>query len=504
MQTQQHARGLDERGLALGIPAYQQRHIGMQLQLRLGEAAEIADKQVGEHAIKHFSRDAAFPVAFTLHMKMNPAPIMASFQTVKGFRDFFPQECALRNYITETWRSVARRYGFVEYEAPLVESTDLYRKKSGAEITSQLYCFLDKAEREISLRPEVTPSLARMATARQRDFKKPIKWFQIGPCFRYEEPQEGRGREFIQFNADILGDSSPATSAELIALAIDVVREFGVSADDFIIRLSNREIWSIFLADKNIAEEHTTTFLSIIDKIERARPEETEKKLALIGLTTAEVRAFMTSTDENHPAFAALRENLTARGLWQFIKIDATIVRGLAYYTGVVFEVFDLKHGLRALAGGGTYDKLCALMSDGGVDMPAAGFAMGDVVLGILLKRTPGAQMKLTSAYLAASSIDAFVVVADEAQRPHALAAVQVLRAAGIRIDYSFGAQKVGKQFQAAEDRKARFAIVFGAEYPEVVIKNLLARSQSTVPVGGLVEEVQRLLAEPAIGPLIA
>ncbi len=447
---------------------------------------------------------AAFPVAFTLHMKMNPAPSMASFRTVKGFRDFFPEECALRNYITETWRSVARRYGFVEYEAPLVESTDLYRKKSGDEITNQLYCFLDKAEREISLRPEVTPSLARMATARQRDFKKPIKWFQIGPCFRYEEPQEGRGREFIQFNADILGDSSPATSAELIALAIDVVREFGVSADDFIIRLSNREIWSIFLADKNIAEEHTTTFLSIIDKIERARPEETEKKLGLIGLTLTEVREFMSSTDENHPAFAALRENLTARGLWQFIKIDATIVRGLAYYTGVVFEVFDLKHGLRALAGGGTYDKLCALMSDGGVDMPAAGFAMGDVVLGILLKRTPGAQMKLTSAYLAASSIDAFVVVADEAQRPHALAAVQALRAAGIRIDYSFGAQKVGKQFQAAEDRKARFAIVFGAEYPEVVIKNLLARSQSAVPVAGLVEEVQRLLAEPAIGPLIA
>ena len=410
---------------------------------------------------------------------------MSTFRTVKGFRDFFPEECALRNYIAETWRVVARRYGFVEYEAPVVESTDLFRKKSGNEITAQLFCFRDKADREITLRPEVTPSLARMATARQRDFKKPIKWFQIGPCFRYEEPQEGRGREFIQFNADILGDSGPATAAELISLAIDTMREFGVT-------------------EKNIAAEHATTFLSIIDKIERAKPDETEKKLGEIGLTTAEVRAFMASTDENHPAFADLKANLTARGLWQHVRIDATIVRGLAYYTSVVFEVFDLKHGLRALAGGGTYDKLCALISDGNVDMPAAGFAMGDVVLGILLKRTPGAQMKLTSALLAASSIDAFVVIADEAQRPHALASIQQLRAAGVRIDYPFGSQKVGKQFQAAEDRKARFAIVFGAEYPEVIVKNLIARSQTSVPAASVVDEVQKMLAEPAIGPLIA
>jgi histidyl-tRNA synthetase len=429
---------------------------------------------------------------------------MSTFRTVKGFRDFFPEECALRNYIADTWRVVARRYGFVEYEAPVVESTDLFRKKSGNEITAQLFCFRDKADREITLRPEVTPSLARMATARQRDFKKPIKWFQIGPCFRYEEPQEGRGREFIQFNADILGDSGPATAAELISLAIDTMREFGVSADDFIIRLSNREIWNGFLAEKNIAAEHATTFLGIIDKIERAKPDETEKNLAALGLTTAAVREFMTSTDENHPAFADLKANLTARGLWQYVRIDATIVRGLAYYTGVVFEVFDLKHGLRALAGGGTYDKLCALISDGNVDMPAAGFAMGDVVLGILLKRTPGAQIKLTSALLAASSIDAFVVIADEAQRPHALAAIQQLRAAGIRIDYPFGSQKVGKQFQAAEDRKARFAIVFGAEYPEVIVKNLVARSQTSVPAASVVEEALKMLSEPAIGPLIA
>lgn len=429
---------------------------------------------------------------------------MASFRTVKGFRDFFPEECALRNYIFETWRSVARRYGFVEYEAPIVESTDLYRKKSGDEITSQLFCFQDKADREISLRPEVTPSLARMATARQRDFKKPIKWFQIGSCFRYEEPQEGRTREFIQFNADILGDASQGTDAELIALSIDVMLAFGIKKEDFAIRLSNREIWTGFLKDKGIAEEHGPAFLQIIDKIERAKPEDTSKKLEAIGLTLEDVRSFMTGTDGDHPAFAALRADLSARGLWDYVKIDASIVRGLAYYTGTVFEVFDLKHGLRAVAGGGRYDKLCALMSDGNVDMPAAGFAMGDVVLGILLSKTPGAQMGITAYLNAQQGVDAYVVVADETQRANALAAVQNLRSAGLRVDFSFSAQKVGKQFQAAENVKARFALVFGAEYPQVQVKNLVSRSQTMVDAAALVSTVQEELSKPLTGPLIA
>jgi histidyl-tRNA synthetase len=429
---------------------------------------------------------------------------MASLRTVKGFRDFFPEECAMRNYIFDTWRSIARRYGFVEYEAPVVETTDLYRKKSGDEITSQLFCFKDKADREISLRPEVTPSLARMATTRHRDFKKPMKWFQIGSCFRYEEPQEGRTREFIQFNADILGDASSGTDAELIALSIDVMLAFGIQGEDFAIRLSNRELWTQYLEDQKVPAEHTATFLQIVDKIERAKPEETATKLAAIGLTLENVRAFMVAADENHPAFAALRADLTARGLWKFVRIDASIVRGLAYYTGTVFEVFDLKHGLRAVAGGGRYDKLCALMSDGSVDMPAAGFAMGDVVLGILLAKTPSAQLAITEYLNAQQGVDAYVVIADEAQRPHALAAVQALRVAGIRLDYSMAPQKVGKQFQAAESQKARFAIVFGAEYPEVQMKNLISREQSLIAADVLVSAVVEALKLPIVGPLLA
>lgn len=410
----------------------------------------------------------------------------------------------MRNYIFDTWRSIARRYGFVEYEAPVVETTDLYRKKSGDEITSQLFCFKDKADREISLRPEVTPSLARMATTRHRDFKKPMKWFQIGSCFRYEEPQEGRTREFIQFNADILGDASSGTDAELIALSIDVMLAFGIQGEDFAIRLSNRQLWTQYLEDQKVPVEHTATFLQIVDKIERTKPEETATKFSAIGLTLENVRAFMVAADENHPAFAALRADLTARGLWKFVRIDASIVRGLAYYTGTVFEVFDLKHGLRAVAGGGRYDKLCALMSDGSVDMPAAGFAMGDVVLGILLSKTPSAQFAITEYLNAQQGVEAYVVVADEAQRPNALAAVQALRAAGVRLDYSMAPQKVGKQFQAAENQKARFAIVFGAEYPEVQIKNLVSREQSLVAADALVSAVVEALKLPIVGPLPA
>lgn len=431
-------------------------------------------------------------------------PIMATFRTVKGFRDFFPEDCALRNYIFDTWRQVARSYGFVEYEGPLVESTDLYKKKSGDEITSQLFCFEDKGGRNISLRPEVTPSLARMATARQRDYKKPMKWFQIGPCFRYEEPQEGRSREFIQFNADILGDASQGSDAELVALAVDVMLAFGIQAEDFIIRLSNRQIWTQHLQEKQVSEEHWTTFLSIIDKIERAKPEDTAEKLAKVGLTLEDVRGFMASVDGSHPIFAPLRADLEARGLWQYVRIDATIVRGLAYYTGMVFEVFDLKHGLRAVAGGGRYDKLCALMSDGAVDMPSAGFAMGDVVLGILLGKTPGAQFGITEYLNAHTGVDAYIVIADEAQRSPALAAVQALRKSGVRVDFSMTAQKVGKQFQAAENQKARFALVFGAEYPQVQMKNLVSREQTMVSSETLVSSVVEALKLPVTGPLIA
>lgn len=430
------------------------------------------------------------------------APLMAAFQTVKGFRDFYPEDCGLRNYIFDVWRRIARRYNFVEYEAPVVESTDLYRKKSGDEITAQLYCFKDKKGRDISLRPEVTPSLARMATARQRHYPKPMKWFQVGACFRYEEPQKGRTREFNQFNADILGDNSTAADAELIALAVDVMREFGLTREQFAIRLSDRRLWTHFLEDHRIDLEKTQAFLQIIDKMERVPEQVTAGRLDELGISFGDVRRFIETTSHEHHVFAPLQENLAARGLWEFVTIDPGIVRGLAYYTGTVFEVFDLKLGLRAVAGGGRYDNLCGLL--GGTDLPCTGFAMGDVVLGEMLKQTPEAQFGITDWLLKESGLDVFVIIADEAFRGHALAGVQSLRSAGAKVDYLMNAARVGRQFQAAEERKARFAVLFGSEFPEVKVKDLTSRSEQAVAAGQLVERLIAMLREPALGPLIA
>ena len=429
---------------------------------------------------------------------------MAAFQTVKGFRDFFPEDCARRNYIFAQWRGVAHRYGFAEYEGALIEPTALYKKKSGDEITSQLFHFVDKGGREIALRPEVTPTLARMAAERQRNYTKPLKWFQIGSCFRYEEPQRGRTREFTQLNLDILGEPSPAADAELIALAIDLMHNLGFTKDDFSIRLSDRRLWTEFLTEHNIAEEHGPAFLTIIDKLDRVPEDVTDKKLQTIGLTLAQVKIFIGSVDESRAVFTPLAENLKARGLWDCVRIDPGIVRGLAYYTGTVFEVFDLKHNLRAIAGGGRYDGLVSLLSDGGVDMPACGFAMGDVVLNELINRTDESKKRAEAWATAANASDCYIVIADEARRPEALGIVQQCRSAGWRTSYSFTPAKVGKQFQAAENSTARHAIVIGGEWPTVVLKNLRTRDQMEVPAAQLIEKLAELMTTPDYLPRLA
>lgn len=435
---------------------------------------------------------------------MDRVPPMPAFQTIKGFRDFFPEDCALRNYVFERWRTVAAGHGFVEYEGPALESTDLYRKKSGDEIVHQLFCFTTKGDEEVSLRPEVTPSLARMTAARQRHYSKPMKWFQVGPCYRYERQQRGRLREFHQFNVDILGESSPAADAELIATAIDSLRSFGLTQEDFAIRLSDRGLWARFQEKAGIAPEKTGEFLQVIDKMERAGPEATDEKLRGLASSLDAVRSFIAGINEDHPMFAPIRENLTARGLWGYVKVDPGIVRGLAYYTGVVFEAFDLKHGLRAIAGGGRYDNLVSLLSDGGTSMPACGFAMGDVVLGELIKETPAAQRAVDEWMQQRQALDLFVVVADESRRPDALAILQKLREAGWRADHSLTPQKMGKQFQQAEGAKARFGVIVGSEFPTLVVKNLRTRDQMEVPAAGLLEKLSELFAAPEYRNLIA
>ena len=399
-------------------------------------------------------------------------------QGLPGFRDFFPEDCARRNHVVATWREISRRYGFVEFDGPALESTDLYRKKNeaGSEILEQLYSFTDRGGREVALRPEMTPTLARMVAAREKHYRKPMKWFCVSNFFRHERQQKGRLREFLQFNADILGESSPQADAEIIALAIDLLRAFGFTAEHFVVRLSDRKAWMDFLQSRGCDEAACRTTLACADKLEREPEEKLNAKLAATGLTVADLKAFMAAGSPE--AFAPVLEALAARGLTGFVQPDLSIVRGLAYYTGVVFEIFDRSKNLRALAGGGRYDGLVKGLSDGVADLPAIGFGMGDVVLGHLIDETPAAAEKLQAAL--AQTSDVFVVIADESRRPEALQIVQTCRELGLSTDFPLKSAKVGKQFQEAENLGATHAVVIGQEWPQIKLKHLATRAEES------------------------
>ena len=428
-----------------------------------------------------------------------------AFQALPGFRDFTPRECAIWNYLFETWRGVARRCGYMEYETPILEDTGLYLKKSGGELSSQLFRFEDQGGRDVTLRPEVTASLARLIAEHQRNFVKPIKWFEIGQCFRYEKPQKGRGREFHQFNVDIFGEPGPAADAELIALAIESMLAFGFQPGDFVVRISDRQAWINYATAKGLPEDSIPDFLGIIDKIEREKPEVLAQKLAVFGLTTEEVKAFIANPENASAAYTAIREDLTARGFGAFVELDLSIVRGLAYYTGVVFEVFDSKKSMRAVAGGGRYDTLISTISEGAVDLPATGFAMGDYVIRNLIEETTHANMQM-EVWLQRNfaGCDVYVVIADETKRAESLKLVTDLRRSGISTDYALvSSVKVGKQFQNAEKTGARFALVVGAEYPELKVKILSSRTEASGTAENAVEWITELLHQPD-GPLLA
>jgi histidyl-tRNA synthetase len=407
-------------------------------------------------------------------------------QRLPGFRDFYPYEYAWRNYICEGWRNCARSFGFVEYDGPTLEATDLYRKKSGEELKTQLFRFFDPGERDICLRPEMTPTLARLVAARERDFKKPIKWFSIASFFRFEKPQKGRLREFFQVNCDLIGDSSAAADAELIALAVAMFRGFGLTENDFYVRVNNRRLWLDFIQKRDVPPERLTEFLAIIDKIEREEQSATARKLADFNVTWDEVQAFLQTPAEAIPGFEALAQELRWRGVAEMVKLDLTVVRGLDYYTGLVFEVFDRQRQNRALAGGGRYDNLINVISDGAVDLPAAGFAIGDVVLQNLLQELPHTRTKADNS-LAMNRPRAFVIIADESRRPEGLRLVAALRENQIVTDFSLQPIKVGKQFQMAESVDAQFAVVVGQDWPQVKLKNLQQREETTVSIEVLI-----------------
>jgi histidyl-tRNA synthetase len=414
-------------------------------------------------------------------------------ERLPGFRDFYPEplpqpdlwSADARQYVFDNWRSIARRYGFREYDGPPLESLELFTLKSGAEIVAQLYNFSDKGQREISLRPEMTPTLARMVAAHERNYKKPIKWFALPQLFRYERQQKGRLREHFQFNADILGETDPSADAELIALLIDTLRSFGLTAEDFVIRVSSRNAWQSFFVSNKGDPNREYEFYQVVDKLEREEPAISEQKLTALGLSMGQVRNFI---DEANPTdeLKFILDNLVARGLASFVKIDYGVIRGLAYYTGPVFEAFDRKGDFRAIAGGGRYDNLVRLLSGGKVNLPALGFGMGDVVLLELLK----ARQRLPRF---ASAIDAVCLIEDESLRPESLKLIQDLRSNGLAIEYAFTPTKPDKQFKRAQELGAAYIIQLSRAEGELSVKvrNLKTRQEQFVPPS----EVPKLLS---------
>jgi len=415
-------------------------------------------------------------------------------ERLPGFRDFYPEplphsdvwSADARQFIFNQWRETARRYGFHEYDGPPLESLELFTTKSGDEIVGQLYNFVDKGDRAVSLRPEMTPTLARMVAAHERNYKKPVKWFAIPQLFRYERQQKGRLREHFQFNADLIGEANPAADAELIALLIDTLRSFGLTAKDFVIRLSSRNAWHDFYKRGKVGaspspESGEYEFFQTIDKLERTPPDVSEKKLAALGFSLADVNQFIESGKPT-VELQGILDNLAARGLREFVKVDYHVIRGLAYYTGVVFEAFDAKGEFRAIAGGGRYDNLVKLISSGKVDLPALGFGMGDVVLLELLKAR-GLLPKFDT------TTDVYVLIEGENLRPQSLKLIQDLRAAGYAVEYPLTPARPDKQFKRAQELKvAHTARLESDDY--VRIRNLKTREEI---VAGVADAVNHL-----------
>lgn len=425
---------------------------------------------------------------------------MSNFTSLPGFRDFYPDDLAVRSHIMRTWREVARRYGFQEYDGPPLEPLDLYVEKSGPEIVQQLYNFTDKGGRDVAMRPEMTPTLARMAGARAGGMRKPIKWFAIPQLFRYERQQRGRLREHFQLNLDILGEEDVAADAELLAAAIDMLRAFGLTADDFVARVSDRRLLRALLVDAGVPEDQLILVYNIVDKLERETREALSKRLTgEAGLSDATVDAIFAIF--THRDFDAVRQvyggretvapeiermaqlfaHLGSMGLGDFVRFDLTIVRGLAYYTGVVFELFDTRGELRAICGGGRYDDLLKRVS--GTDLPALGFGMGDVVLRELLSdRGLLPETRHT--------VDFYLVAVTPEERPELLALAGRLRGDGFSVEYGLKHQKnLGKQFKAADAVGARRVVVLGPDdlaQGNVVVKEMESGEESRVPLAEL------------------
>ncbi|MDR0307902.1 MAG: histidine--tRNA ligase [Chitinispirillales bacterium] len=417
----------------------------------------------------------------------------APAQGPKGTRDFYPEDMAFQQYIFDSWHSSCKKYGFEQYEGPMFEHLEIYTQKSGDEIEKQLYTFEDKAGRKIALRPELTPTLARMAAAGGTNLKRPVRWYSISRLFRYEKMQKGRLREFIQLNMDILGVEETAADAELIAASIDTMRAFGFNQDDFKVRISSRTLLEELFLQSGVERGQLKALYALLDKKNKISADVFSTELSGIvahetvrkkidelfsSRTLNDVEQIFGTDFTSLKQLKQLFSLLDAYGLDSYAVFDIGIVRGLAYYTGIVFELFDVKGNLRAIAGGGRYDNLVKLY--GGPQTPAVGFAVGDVVLGELLKSKGIAPPQPPRS-------DLFLISIDNDSYTKIISTAQKLRNMGISCEFSLKENSnIGKQLKLANNARSRFALFIGGEEAtlgKMRLKNLIDGSEELVDV---------------------
>jgi len=399
-------------------------------------------------------------------------------KSVKGTRDFYPEEMRLRNWLFDNFTYASLLHGFEEYDAPVLENEELYTRKQGEDIVKQLYNFQDKGDRKVSLRPEMTPSLARMVMSRAGVLPMPIKWFSIPQCWRYERMQKGRGREHFQWNVDIWGTSEISADAELFSVIVTFLEGVGLTEEDVVIRVSSRKVLEEVLGSLGIKGEAFAQTCIIVDKIDKLAPEVIDEQLTDLGHSPEVISAIQSTLglknfnslkkmlksgsnalDELNTLF----EVIDSYGISDWVEFDASIVRGLAYYTGSVFEVSDREGKFRAICGGGRYDKLLSTL--GGKDLPATGFGFGDMVIMELLK-DKGLLPQLLS------GVEDVVIALDPDLKNVAVKVASVLRASDRLVDLVLEDKKMKWAFKHAERIGAnRLVLVAPEEWARQKIK---------------------------------
>lgn len=415
-------------------------------------------------------------------------------QPVRGTLDYYPEEMALRTWLYSKMRQVSESFGYVEYEGPMLERFELYAAKSGAELVEkQSYVFEDRGGERITLRPELTPTLARMVAARQRQLTFPLRWWSFGPFWRYEKPQKGRSREFFQWNIDLIGDDSPEADAELAAIAATFLKSVGLMSSETQILVNNRHLMQGELEALGIKPAARNEVFNLIDRRDKLSAEDWKTRGKDLGLDETQLMGIQSLIEnrvlwKKSPSLQRFFRAIDAYGVQDYVRFAPHIIRGLDYYTGTVIEAWDTAGEFRALFGGGRYNDLVNAV--GGDPVPATGFAVGNVVISLMLQAFGHVPDLKANAPIYVTSFD----------QDHLLQSLNLaaeLRRAGLRVTSHLSADKLQKQFKQADRVGARFVLVLGPDEVkknEVTVKDLRSGDQRSIPRSQLVHQLSLLL----------